>query len=205
MSKSDTTHPIYNKYNVNGEKIICSLCDKEYDSPLNISTAKNHFRSKHLNIWKDLKSVRGKNRGSRHRVYEYFSVIDSGEHQCNLCSRKYKEPHITELKYHVSHYHKEIWDTIKEKKLERGDRLVRFQENCDDAVSESSQTGFMKNDEILELDTVNISSDSDVEMDKNMKKVSLIESINMENEDTEVRIKRDEVIIKGKGKVNFFK
>ncbi|CAG8527082.1 8858_t:CDS:1 [Racocetra persica] len=210
MAKSNI-HPIFNKYNVDGEKTICSLCNKEYNTPLNISTAKNHFRFKHLNIWKELKSDRrGIRRKSRHRVYEYFSVNDSREYQCNLCSHKFKEPQCTDLKYHFARYHKEVWDSIKRRKIECGDKLDRSQENYE-VMSESSQTGFMRNGEIPELDTVNISSDSgngddnDAEMVKNMRKVNLIESIDMENENTEVRIKKDEVIIKGKGKINFFK
>ncbi|CAG8604120.1 13594_t:CDS:1 [Dentiscutata heterogama] len=207
MGKESKPHPIINKYNVDGGKTICSICKKEYDSPLNISTAKNHFRKNHLNIWNELKSDRkGGKTKSRHKVYDYFSVIDSGEYQCNLCPQKYNEPHCNELKYHFSRYHKEIWNFIKGKKKERGDRII--QENYNEGIAESSQTDFMKNDEIPDHDTINISNssnndDNDVEMAENMKKVSLIESIDMENENTEVKIKRDEINIKGKAKVNF--
>ncbi|CAG8499947.1 9100_t:CDS:1 [Dentiscutata erythropus] len=200
MGKGSKPHPIINKYNVDGEKTICSICKKEYPSPLNISTAKNHFRDNHLNIWNELKIDRkSRIRTSRHKVYNYFSVNDSGEYQCNLCSQKYNEPQCNELKYHFSRYHKEVWNFIKGKKKERGVRI--FQENDNEGIAESSQTDFMRNDEIPDHDTnISSNSDNDVEM---VKKVSLIESIDMENENTEVKIKRDEVNIKGKARVNF--
>ncbi|RIB24111.1 hypothetical protein C2G38_2032158 [Gigaspora rosea] len=261
MGKDGKPHPIFNKFNVEGRKTICSICKKEYDSPLSISTAKNHFRSKHLNVWNEIKSDgKGGKCYSRHKVYEYFSVNNSGEHQCNLCTHKYKEPHCIELKYHFSRHHKEIWDSIKSKKKELGDRFVQdrfvqergdrfiqergdefvqergdefvqergdefvqervdefiqergdifIQENSDEAMAERSQTGFMTNDEIPDHDTINVSSDSsnnednDVEMVENIKKNSLIEYIDMENENTEVRVRKDEVIIKGKARVKF--
>ncbi|CAG8739480.1 30773_t:CDS:1 [Gigaspora margarita] len=140
MGKDGKPHPIFNKFHADGRKTICSICKKEYESPLSISTAKNHFRSKHLNIWNEIKSDgKGGKCYSRHKVYEYFSVNNSGEHQCNLCTHKYKEPHCIELKYHFSRHHKEIWDSIKSKKKELGDRFVqdRFvQERGDRFVQE---------------------------------------------------------------------
>ncbi|CAG8607332.1 1369_t:CDS:1 [Dentiscutata heterogama] len=206
MGKESKHHPIINKYDVDGEKTICSICKKEYNSPLNISTAKNHFRRDHLNIWNKLKldGKSGKSK-SRHEVYEYFSVNDFGEYECSLCSQKYNEPLCNELKYHFSRYHKNVWNDIKGKKKERGDR----QENYNEDMAESSQTNFMNNDEIPDHDTINISSDAsnnddnNAEMAENMQKINLIEYIEIENENTEVKIKRDEVNIKGKAKLVF--
>ncbi|KAF0560324.1 hypothetical protein F8M41_002325 [Gigaspora margarita] len=157
MGKANKTHPIFKKFIANTEKrkTICSVCNKEYASPLNPSTAKNHFRINHSEIWDEIKckplhSIKGKNK-------ERYDIID--------------------------------------------------QENCNGVIAESSQTGFMYNDEIPDHDTVIISSDSsncdddDVEMVNKMKKFNLLESITMESENTEVKIEGDKIKITGKAKI----
>ncbi|RIB15087.1 hypothetical protein C2G38_1605802 [Gigaspora rosea] len=151
MGKESKIHPIFNKFNENQERgtAICSICNKEYDIPLNPSTAKNHFRDNHRKIWDEIKckplhSIKGKN------------------------------------------------------------KELLYQENCNGVIAESSQTGFMNNDEIPEHDMVIISDDDDNNVNK-MKKFSLIESIHMESEKTEVKIEGDKIQITGKAKVNFNK
>ncbi|CAG8476140.1 883_t:CDS:1 [Scutellospora calospora] len=63
-------HRVFNFFQNNEEntKTTCNFCFKEYDIPLNISTAKSHISSKHPEEWKNVRLLTRKRKSIQKNI-----------------------------------------------------------------------------------------------------------------------------------------
>ena len=70
MQSNNTPHGVWNFFVSNEEntKTTCDLCLKEYDIPLNESTAKNHISLKHPQEWSNVRLMTRKRKDNQKNI-----------------------------------------------------------------------------------------------------------------------------------------